>query len=146
LRYESYPIKDLDQFIYDLAWCFYLYEQSISGYDPELQAYLFSEIMRELKLLRRNVERFKGKRNARKRGTLLDKLGNVKREIGAEPGIYNNVSKPKIKKRVAGIFRNHIQAPGIIIAERVGELFGLFWIKRTPDAIRRKPSNKNKIS
>ena len=146
LRYDSYPIKDLDQFIYDLAWCFYMYEKNISGYDPKLQAYLFSEIMRYLELLKNDVKRFKGKRNAGKIGTLLDKLEKVKMEIEAEPGLPPNVSKPQIKKEVADIFRNHIQAPGTIIAERVAELLGIFGIKRTPSAIRRKPSDKKKLS
>lgn len=144
LRYESHPIKDLDQFIYDLAWYFYIYEQNISGYTPELQAYLFSEIMRYLKLLKSDVERFKGKREARRVETLLGKLDKLKTELEAKPVISSDVSKPQIKRQVADIFLKHIQAPNTkeTMAARSADLLNVFNISATQEGMREYFKNK----
>jgi hypothetical protein len=143
--YESYPIEDLDQFIFDLSVPLWTLENKKSGYDLEMHEYFLSEGMKSFLSFIGEVEIFKGLRPARRLKTKLTALENLANEVLAKPDLSKpSVSKPQVKQKVFDIFRKHIKAPDSKIAEGVAELLSIFGIQRTPEAIRRKSSRKKK--
>jgi hypothetical protein len=140
--YESYPIEDLSQFIYELSRLLDRYETRVSGWPSETQEYFFSEAVRNLKVFMAGVYIFKGRRAEQPFKTALSNLKTIKKKVLAKPDITPQMSKSKLKKDVADIFRKHIQAPRTIIADRVSELLALFEIKTSPSAIAKKLPRK----
>jgi hypothetical protein len=141
-HYESYPIRDLGQFIYDLSHLLDIYEMEVTGWDSELQVYFFSEGVRYLKLFTTGVRMFKGKRAAQPFKTMLRDLKSLEKEVSAKPDSPPRVSRSALKQQVADIFYGHIQAPGTIIADQVSELLTLFGIETTPSSILKKLPRK----
>lgn len=143
LQYESHPIKDLDQFIYDLAYALYL-EVGSTDYPSDFQQYSFSEGMRHLKWFVSLVRWHKGKRAAEQMKKAVSTLETLARNIETKKNLTPNVSKPAIKKQIVDIFLEHIQVPTprSIMADRAADLLNAFDISATPEGMREYFKNK----
>jgi hypothetical protein len=143
-HYESYPIRDLDQFIYDLSYLLSLYEVRTGGWQSEFQAHAFSEAVRHLKLFIIGVRMYKGKRAMQPFKTIMSQLKTIGKEVSTKPDSPLNVSKSALKQELVDIFHRHIQAPSAkeTMAIRSAELLMSFNISATPEGMRDYFKNK----
>ncbi len=133
--YESHPIPDLTQFIYELSELLYMYEAFLK-WRPEREEYYFSKGIEYLDTFSIGVRMFKGRRAAQRYETALRNLKDLVKEIMAKPDLPSKQSRSDLKQEVVDIFRKHIQAPHITLSERISELLTVFDISTTPEGIR----------
>jgi hypothetical protein len=146
-HYESYPIRDLDQFIYRLSYLLNIYAIKIKpGWPSTYQAHYLSEAVRNLEMYATGVRLYKGRRAAQPFKTVLSNLKTCEKQILAKPDKPRSASKSAIKKEITDIFCEHIQAPGTIIADQVSELLTLFGVETTPSSILKKLPRKKHTS
>ncbi len=135
---QPVPIKDRYQFIYDLAWLLWTYENKKSGYPSEFQKEGFSMGMEHLRIFTMGVQMFKGRRAAQPFKTAQNKLKILERKIKDKPDTPPDVSGAQLKKDMADIFWNHIQATRAkeIMATRSADLLNTFNIPASAEGMR----------
>jgi len=106
------------------------YESAKSGYPSEWQALLFSQGMKYLDKFLFGLGIHKGKRAAQPFTTELNKIKALEKRVSAKRDSPPFLKEKDVRQRVTAIFKKHIQAPAIVIANRVAELLALFGIRK----------------
>jgi hypothetical protein len=133
-HYKFHPIKDLNQFIYELSNLLYMHKLFLR-WSPKREGSYFSKGVEYLELFEVGVQIIKGRRAAQLFRTALRNLKTIEKEISAKPDLPPKPSKPALKQKVVDIFRKHIKAPASIMSERIAKLLAVFDISAAPGGI-----------
>jgi len=137
--YDSYSIRNLEEFVYALAMFFDVIEKQLSlSQQQSIIDGEFQKADRSIERLIPIVSQLRGKRNSNRLKRVQEELADIRDRILNERDTTPRHPNSNVKQAVAELFARHINAPDKIIADRVSELLTSFEIKTGSESIRKK--------
>jgi hypothetical protein len=140
-NFEVHRINLLENFVIEVASSLgaFSHAKDIQGRDNWIRK-KFNFLEKEINLLLATVRLYKGGRAAQKLERKRKEMMSLEEDILQRPS--KTPKLPDIKRDIAGIFHDFVEAPKVIIAERVSDLLNFFGIDAKMESIRKKLKNK----